>query len=176
VCDDVFAKGVHLVVIASRWTSLEGSESPSRIAITRFHLFLLTITLIAISNLSSQEPSSCPNSEMAVQTKTATFAAVSSFFNLQPKVHGMPSICSPKLNWMLTMQGCFWGVEHYINKKFKTAIKESKVGYSGGKVQNPSYQAVRPPGFSTFDGQLSFFCEPYVQRKLDGQPKHYHVV
>lgn len=40
------------------------------------------------------------------------------------------------------MQGCFWGVEHYFNKKFKSAIKSSQVGYSGGKIQNPSYQQV----------------------------------
>jgi peptide-methionine (S)-S-oxide reductase len=69
--------------------------------------------LLIIATESIQSPSSCQNTDMAVQTKTATFAA-----------------------------GCFWGVEHYINRKFKTAIKESKVGYSGGKVQNPSYQAV----------------------------------
>lgn len=43
---------------------------------------------------------------------------------------------------VVLLQGCFWGVEHYINKKFKSAIKSSSVGYSGGKVQNPSYQQV----------------------------------
>jgi len=34
-------------------------------------------------------------------------------------------------------QGCFWGVEHYINKKFKNGIVKSAVGYTGGDAQNP---------------------------------------
>ncbi|KAK9838160.1 hypothetical protein WJX81_005294 [Elliptochloris bilobata] len=38
--------------------------------------------------------------------------------------------------------GCFWGVEHYINKKFKGAILKSAVGYTGGDAANPKYQAV----------------------------------
>ena len=37
----------------------------------------------------------------------------------------------------LSVQGCFWGVEHYINKKFNGAILKSAVGYTGGEAQNP---------------------------------------
>ncbi|KAK9806429.1 hypothetical protein WJX73_006103 [Symbiochloris irregularis] len=38
--------------------------------------------------------------------------------------------------------GCFWGPEHYFNKKFKGAIVKSAVGYTGGKASGPSYERV----------------------------------
>jgi len=92
---------------------------------------------------------------MAVQIKTATFAAVSNFAPLQLNIVGMPTPYCSKLTRYFSVQGCFWGVEHYINKKFKTAIKESKVGYSGGKVQNPSYHAVSPVSIHCIQGPLT---------------------
>ena len=39
-------------------------------------------------------------------------------------------------------QGCFWGPEHYFNKKFQGSIVKSAVGYTGGKRPAPSYQQV----------------------------------
>ena len=41
------------------------------------------------------------------------------------------------LTCLALAQGCFWGVEHYINKKFKNGIQKSAVGYTGGDAQNP---------------------------------------
>jgi len=100
-------------VFASRQVESVAVTSLQIISLTHLLIACWVFSLLILATESIQNPSSCQNNDMAVQTKTATFAA-----------------------------GCFWGVEHYINRKFKTAIKESKVGYSGGKVQNPSYQAV----------------------------------
>lgn len=36
--------------------------------------------------------------------------------------------------------GCFWGVEYYFQNK--NGVLETEVGYSGGKVENPSYKDV----------------------------------
>ncbi|KAI9010349.1 peptide methionine sulfoxide reductase MsrA [Phycomyces nitens] len=38
--------------------------------------------------------------------------------------------------------GCFWGVEHMFNKYFKKDGITTKVGYIGGKVDNPTYRQV----------------------------------
>ncbi|KAI9474237.1 MAG: hypothetical protein EXX96DRAFT_331379 [Benjaminiella poitrasii] len=37
--------------------------------------------------------------------------------------------------------GCFWGVEHIYNKHFKDI--ETKVGFMGGELENPSYTEVK---------------------------------
>ena len=36
--------------------------------------------------------------------------------------------------------GCFWGVEEYFRKI--NGIQETKVGYAGGNIDNPSYEIV----------------------------------
>ncbi|RHZ83022.1 hypothetical protein Glove_100g21 [Diversispora epigaea] len=38
--------------------------------------------------------------------------------------------------------GCFWGVEHVFSKNFKNFDVKTKVGYIGGKVENPKYKEV----------------------------------
>ncbi|ORZ12248.1 reductase [Absidia repens] len=37
--------------------------------------------------------------------------------------------------------GCFWGTEHIYNKHFKGI--ETKVGYTGGSVEDPRYEQVK---------------------------------
>ncbi|CAG8523081.1 7311_t:CDS:2 [Paraglomus brasilianum] len=38
--------------------------------------------------------------------------------------------------------GCFWGVEKVFKKEFKDAGIETRVGYTGGDVPNPTYKQV----------------------------------
>ena len=39
--------------------------------------------------------------------------------------------------------GCFWGVEHLYRKTFgNKGLLDAKVGYAGGKTDNPTYEAV----------------------------------
>ncbi|CAG8470701.1 10358_t:CDS:2 [Diversispora eburnea] len=38
--------------------------------------------------------------------------------------------------------GCFWGVEHMFQKHFKQFDINTKVGYIGGKTNNPTYKEV----------------------------------
>ncbi|ODV83898.1 hypothetical protein CANARDRAFT_202061 [[Candida] arabinofermentans NRRL YB-2248] len=38
--------------------------------------------------------------------------------------------------------GCFWGVEHIYLKNFKDRLLDTKVGYSNGSAESPSYKAV----------------------------------
>ena len=44
------------------------------------------------------------------------------------------------MNKALFGAGCFWGVEEYFQKI--PGIIKTKVGYSGGKTKNPSYESV----------------------------------
>lgn len=37
--------------------------------------------------------------------------------------------------------GCFWGVEHFLQKK--DGVESVESGYIGGEVENPTYQQVR---------------------------------
>lgn len=37
--------------------------------------------------------------------------------------------------------GCFWGLEHLLNQ-FK-GVKDTKVGYCGGDIENPTYSDVK---------------------------------
>ncbi|CDS13536.1 hypothetical protein LRAMOSA05712 [Lichtheimia ramosa] len=39
--------------------------------------------------------------------------------------------------------GCFWGVEHIFNKHFKQFGIKTRVGYTGGQLENPEYQQVK---------------------------------
>ncbi|KAI9254282.1 hypothetical protein BY458DRAFT_521025 [Sporodiniella umbellata] len=39
--------------------------------------------------------------------------------------------------------GCFWGVEHIINKHLKKEGITTRVGYIGGDLDNPDYQQVK---------------------------------
>ncbi|KAI8375574.1 hypothetical protein BD560DRAFT_433625 [Blakeslea trispora] len=39
--------------------------------------------------------------------------------------------------------GCFWGVEHIYNKHFKELGIETKVGYMGGELEDPTYKQVK---------------------------------
>ncbi|CAO3653188.1 unnamed protein product [Cunninghamella blakesleeana] len=38
--------------------------------------------------------------------------------------------------------GCFWGVEYLYNKHFKHHGIQTKVGYIGGKIHNPTYYQI----------------------------------
>ena len=59
-------------------------------------------------------------------------------------------LCNP-INWVLVLNfpnmgkaligaGCFWGIEEYFRNL--NGINNTKVGYSGGHLINPSYEDV----------------------------------
>jgi len=38
--------------------------------------------------------------------------------------------------------GCFWGMEKFFKKEFKSGLSTSAVGFMGGNKKNPSYEEV----------------------------------
>jgi len=49
---------------------------------------------------------------------------------------------SPSTEVATFASGCFWGTEHIFLKYYKTKGIKTKVGYTGGKVETPTYKNV----------------------------------
>ncbi|CAO3632777.1 unnamed protein product [Cunninghamella echinulata] len=77
--------------------------------------------------------------------------------------------------------GCFWGTEHIYNKHFKGI--ETKVGYTGGDLINPSYKQVKTgttdhaevveikfdPEQITYEALVEFFYKMHDPTTLNSQ-------
>lgn len=77
--------------------------------------------------------------------------------------------------------GCFWGVQHYMNKK--AGVVRTLAGYTGGKEDNPTYEDVRThkthhleavlveyrPEEVTYEELCKLFFEIHDPAQTDGQ-------
>lgn len=77
--------------------------------------------------------------------------------------------------------GCFWGVEYYF--KQLPGVLKTEVGYSGGSLENPSYQAVCEkntghlevlrvifdPKKISYENVLKYFFEIHDATQMNGQ-------
>ncbi len=52
----------------------------------------------------------------------------------------IPAGQNPKVERAIFASGCFWGSQYYLQKA--KGVLYTKVGYTGGKLQNPSYKDV----------------------------------
>lgn len=52
----------------------------------------------------------------------------------------VPSLEVSDSNEVIVAGGCFWGMEYYFNRFY--GILKAEVGYSGGKLTNPTYKEV----------------------------------
>tara|TARA_Y100001970_G_scaffold249807_1_gene320807 strand:+ start:3944 stop:4405 length:462 start_codon:yes stop_codon:yes gene_type:complete len=56
--------------------------------------------------------------------------------------------------------GCFWGIEDFFSKI--KGVEETKVGYSGGFVENPSYEIVCQGNTNHIEAVLIIYDENQV--------------
>ncbi len=77
--------------------------------------------------------------------------------------------------------GCFWGVEYYLKRL--PGVLETEVGYTGGSLNNPSYEAVCRKDTGHFEAirvvfdpakisctdVLKYFFEIHDPSQIDGQ-------
>ena len=77
--------------------------------------------------------------------------------------------------------GCFWGVEYYF-KRLK-GVLNTKVGFMGGDLENPSYKAVKTgttghletirveydPEVVSYEALVKYFFEIHDFEQVDGQ-------
>jgi len=85
--------------------------------------------------------------------RTSLFAAIPTLFRghselqvLGPNYASMSAAHTGSVEVATFASGCFWGTEHVFLKKFPPAqdkgILKTAVGYTGGKVVDPSYREV----------------------------------
>ena len=77
--------------------------------------------------------------------------------------------------------GCFWGTQHHFDKA--PGVLETVVGYTGGSVENPTYeqvcsgttghreaiQVLYDPAQTTFESLTKLFFETHNFSQTDGQ-------
>jgi peptide methionine sulfoxide reductase msrA/msrB len=85
--------------------------------------------LLAACSKSNQEPTTSPGGETAGKTRTLGNAGGG---------ESKPEVVPDSVGYFAG--GCFWGVEHYMEKLAGVASVES--GYMGGDVDSPSYEQV----------------------------------
>jgi peptide methionine sulfoxide reductase MsrA len=54
--------------------------------------------------------------------------------------------------------GCFWGVQYYFDQV--PGVVSSRVGYTGGHSENPSYEEVKPQSQTDFKDPIVTQIEP----------------
>lgn len=88
---------------------------------------------------------------------------------------------SPTLSTAIFAAGCFWGVQHHMEKQ-KGVIK-TYAGYTGGTKENPTYETVRShlsdhleavlvefdPSIVSYDELCKLFFEIHDPSQTDGQ-------
>lgn len=96
-------------------------------------------------------------------------------------VEFIPEGQMPKRNRAFFAAGCFWGTE-YMFKKYK-GVLDTRVGYMGGRVENPTYEqvctgitghyetleAIYDTSIVNYEDLAKFFFEIHDFSQLDGQ-------
>jgi len=86
-----------------------------------------------------------------------------------------------KTNKAIFASGCFWGTQHYLGKA--NGVVDSTVGYTGGYVENPTYEQVctgttghveaveveYDPGVTNYEELAELFFETHDPTQKNGQ-------